>query len=87
MKIEGELVELPEGFPDHPYFRSQSWSRSRSREIYNMYVANDQMTLEQLAQCWGVSRERVRQIIIKVARVIRHIDAGNSYYGSKANLD
>lgn len=83
MKIEGELVELSETFPAHPYFASQAWARKRSREIYSMYIADERITLKQVGERFAISQERVRQIILKVARVIRHLEAGNPYYGYK----
>ncbi len=81
MKIEGELVELPEAFPNHPYFRSQAWSRKRSRIIYSMYISDERITLKQVGESFAISPERVRQIIAKTIRVIRNLEAGNPYYG------
>lgn len=86
MKIEGEVVELPETFPSHPYFVSQAWSRKRSRAIYSMYVADESITLKQVGERFAISQERARQIIVKVARIIRHIQAGNPYYGCTAEF-
>lgn len=84
MKIEGDVVELSESFPIHPYFASQAWSRKRSRDIYSMYVAEEGITLKQVGQRFGISPERARQIICKVARIIRNLEAGNRYYGKTA---
>lgn len=52
MKIKSELVELPEALPNHPYFRSQAWSRKRNRAIYGMYVSEEGMTFRQVGEFW-----------------------------------
>lgn len=44
MKIDGEVIELPEAFPGHEYFKSQVWCRRRNRQVSDMYVAEEGMT-------------------------------------------
>lgn len=87
MKIKGELVELPETLPNHPYFRSQAWSRKRNRAIYGMYVSEERMTFKQVGEFWGISGGRAQHIVAKIASVIQHLEAGNPYYGCVASRD
>lgn len=81
MKVDGEIVELPEVFPDHPYFRSQTHFRKRNRAIYGMFISEENITLAQVGAFWAISPERARQIIMRVARIIRRLEAGDTYGG------
>jgi hypothetical protein len=85
IKIDGEIVELPQTLPDHPYFHSQGWSRKRNREIYGMYVSDEKITLAEVAAFWGISGSRAGQIIRKIALIIKKLEAGEPYYGQHAS--
>lgn len=52
-----------------------------------MYVSEERMTFKQVGEFWGISTNRARQIVAKVADVIQHLEAGNPYYGCVASRD